>query len=139
MADVTQDEEVPQDIVMPASSDPFGGDSQIFAWGREVQVGQLQAEIDASVGPQVRIAVALPRDDEGEVVEVDAQNQLTVYLTPSSADVAAVRQVMAAHRPDPYFGMTDEERQDAQLREKIASGQDLTPQEMQRAFRLLVV
>ncbi|MDQ1041379.1 hypothetical protein QFZ75_007881 [Streptomyces sp. V3I8] len=138
MAELIAGDDIPQEAVRPGSIDPFGGDSQTFTWGRDVQVGQLQAELDAEVGPEVRIVVAFPRDGEGEVVAVDAQNPLTVYVTPSSADVAAVRQLMGAHKPDPYFGMSDEERQDAQLREKIAAGQDLTQQEMQRAFRLLV-
>lgn len=139
MAGMTKDEETPQREGAPAdSADPFGGNSQRFTWTRSVMLGQLQDELDATVGPDVRIAMMFPLDGEGQETEVDAQNPITVYVTPSSADLAAVRQVMAAHRPDPYYGMSDEERQNAQLREKIASGVDLTPDEMQRAFRLLI-
>lgn len=139
MAGMTKDDTEPQRVDAPAdSSDPFGGDSQRFTWTRAVTVGQLQAELDETVGPEVRIAMVFPRDSEGVEIEIDAQNPITVYVTPSSADLAAVRQVMAAHRPDPYYGMSDEERENAQLREKIASGVDLSLDEMQRALRLLV-
>lgn len=139
MAGMTKDEETPQREGAPAdSSDPFNGNSQRFTWNRSVLTGQLQAELDETVGPEVRIALVFPQDGEGQEIEADAQNPITVYVTPSSADLTAVRQVMGAHRPDPYYGMSDDERQDAQLREKIASGLDLTPGEMQRAFRLLI-
>ncbi|MFD8648642.1 hypothetical protein [Streptomyces mirabilis] len=139
MAELTKDDETPQLANTPLdSSDPFGGDSQRFTWTRNVTVGQLQAELDETVGPEVRIAMVFPRDSDGVEVEADDQNPITVYVTPSSADLAAVRQVMAAHRPDPYYGMSDEERGDAQLRVKIASGAELTMDEIQRALRLLV-
>lgn len=139
MAGMIKDDTEPQRADAPAdSSDPFGGDSQCFTWTRSVTVGQLQAELDETVGPEVRIAMVFPRDAEGQEIEADAKNAITVYVTPSSADLAAVRQVMAAHRPDPYYGMSDEERENAQLREKIASAVDLSQDEMQRAFRLLI-
>ena len=139
MAGMTKEDELPQQASDPSdSSDPFGGDSQRFTWPRHVMVGQLQAELDESVGPDVRIAMVFPRDGDGQEVEADGQNPITVYVTPSSADLAAVRQVMAAHRPDPYFGMSDEDRENAQLREKIASGAELSMDEMQRALRLLI-
>lgn len=139
MAGMTKDDTEPQRIDEPVdSSDPFGGDSQRFTWTRPVTVGQLQAELDETVGPQVRVAMVFPRDSDGVEVQADTQNPITVYVTPSSADLAAVRQVLAAHRPDPYYGMSDEEREGAQLREKIASGADLTMDEMQQALRLLI-
>ncbi|MCX4799575.1 hypothetical protein OG497_37610 [Streptomyces sp. NBC_01242] len=139
MAGLTKDEAASQREDAPADSfDPFGGDSQCFTWNRAVMVGQLQDELAETVGPEVRVAMLFPRDGEGQEIEVGPQNPITVYVTPSSADLVAVRQVMGAHRPDRYYGLTDNERQDAQLREKIASGADLTQDEMQRAFRLLI-
>lgn len=120
------------------SADPFGGDSQRFTWPREVSVGQLQTEVSAALGDGVRVAVIAPLDEEGAPVTVDAQSPLTMYVTPSSADLVGLRQVLAAHQVDPYFGMSGEERQQAQLREKIAAGGELTPGEMQQALRMLV-
>lgn len=139
MAGMIKDEESqPRAEGSVDSSDPFDGNSQRFTWTRSVAVGQLQTELDETVGPDVRIAMVIPTDSEGHEIAPDDKNPLTVYVTPSSVDLSAVRQVMGAHRPDPYYGMSDDERQNAQLREKIVSEVDLTPEEMQRAFRLLI-
>ncbi|MFJ4902880.1 hypothetical protein [Streptomyces sp. NPDC088727] len=133
MVDVTKGPTDPADL-----SDPFGGNSQRFSWNRAVMLGQLQAEMGETIGPDVRVALVFPRGENGQEVTPDAKNPIVVYVTPSSVDLAAVRKLMSAHRPDPYYGMDSAQRQDAQLREKIASGQDLTLDDMQRALRLLV-
>jgi hypothetical protein len=117
---------------------PFRGDSQRFTWPRDLQIGQLQDEVTEALGPDVRLAAFFPLDDEGEPVPVGAQTPITLYVTPSSADLAAVKQVLATHRPDPYYGMTDEQKAQAQLREKIASGQPLTPEETTAALQMLL-
>jgi hypothetical protein len=117
---------------------PFLGDSQRFTWSRELEMGQLQDEVTEAMGSAVRLAAFFPLDDEGNRLGVDAQNPVTVYVTPSSADLAAVKQVLAAHRPDPYYGMTDEEKAQVQLREKIAAGQALSPEEMTLALQMLI-
>jgi hypothetical protein len=121
-----------------ASADPFGGDSQRFTWPREVSVGQLQIEVTAELGDEVRIAVIAPTDADGAPQMVDAQNPLVFYVTPSSADLTGLRRVLGAHQVDPYFGMDDEGRRQAQLREKIQAGAELTAEEMQQALRLLI-
>lgn len=117
---------------------PFRGDSQRLTWTRDLQIGQLQEEITEALGPDVRLAAFFPLDEAGEPVAVDAQTPVTLYVTPSSADLAGVKQVLAAHKPDPYFGMTDEEKARMQLREKIASGQALTPEETTAALQMLI-
>lgn len=118
--------------------DPFLGDSQRFTWARELELGQLQAEVTEALGPQVRLAVFFSYDGTGAQVPVGDRSPVTVYVTPSSADVAAVRQVMGAHKPDRYYGMSGEERAQAQLREKISSGQELSSREVQQALRMLI-
>lgn len=117
---------------------PFRGDSQRFTWPRDLQIGQLQEEVTGALGPDVRLAAFFPLDADDAPVAVDAQNPVTLYVTPSSADVAGVKQVLASHKPDPYYGMTDEQRAQAQLREKIASGQTLTPEETTAALQMLI-
>lgn len=117
---------------------PFRGDSQRFTWSRDLEIGQLQEEITEALGPDVRLAAFFPLDDAGEPVGVDPQAPVTLYVTPSSADLAGVKQVLAAHKPDPYYGMTADERARAQLREKIASGQVLTPEETTEALQMLI-
>lgn len=137
MADLT-DKSTDEPVSVMAGGDPFDGDSTVFAWPRDVSIGQLQIEVTAQLGENVRLAVVAPVDEVGGPAPVDAQNPLTVFVTPTSADVAAVRQVFAAHRPDPYFGMGEEERHSAQLADKVRSGEDLTVEEMRQALRLLV-
>ncbi|MFI0967093.1 hypothetical protein ACH4S8_37765 [Streptomyces sp. NPDC021080] len=139
MAGLIEDDEQPQQIAESTdSSDPFGGDSQRFTWDRDVQIGQLQVELDESAAQGAHVAMIFPRDADGQTVQVDAQNPITVYVTPSSASLTDVRQVLAAHQPDPYFGLSDEDRENVQLREKIASGAELSMAEIQRALQLLV-
>jgi hypothetical protein len=142
MAGLTNDEAEPTATDLEVgdgdAKDPFLGNSQCFTWARDLGIGQLQEEVSESLSPEVRIAALFPHDGQGELLPVDAQHPITIYVTPSSADLAAVRQVLAAHRPDPYYGMSDEERTQAHLRAKIAAGEDLTPDEMQMALRMLV-
>ena len=139
MAALTKDdaEAIPVEAEDGDKRDPFKGDSQRFTWPRGVEIGQLQDEVTLALGPSVRLAAFYPVDD-GVPLPVDAQNPVTLYVTPSSADLAAVRQVLAGHRPDPYYGMSEEERTNAQLREKIASGQTLTAEETTRALQMLI-
>jgi hypothetical protein len=94
--------------------------------------------VTQALGPAVRLAAFFPLDDDNDPLPVDAQSPITLYVTPSSADLAAVRQVLAAHKPDPYYGMTDEEKVQAQLREKIAAGQTLSSEEMTLALQMLI-
>ncbi|MEU9405584.1 hypothetical protein AB0E08_07755 [Streptomyces sp. NPDC048281] len=140
MAGLTIDDSEP----MPDEADtsdpkcPFRGDSQRFTWSRQLEIGQLQDEITSALGPAVQLAAFFPLDGDGDPLAVDAQNPITLYVTPSSADLAAVKQVLAVHKPDPYYGMTDEQKTQAQLREKIASGQPLTPEETTAALQMLI-
>lgn len=142
MAGLTTDdtEQTPAEMAADGSDPkcPFLGDSQRFTWSRDLQIGQLQDEITQAMGPAVRLAAFFPADEEGDRLGVDAQNPVVLYVTPSSADLAAVKQVLAAHKPDLYYGMTDEEKAQAQLREKIAAGQTLSPEEMTLALQMLV-
>lgn len=117
---------------------PFRGDSQRLTWSRDLQIGQLQDEVTQALGPAVRLAAFFPLDDVGDPLTVGDQTPVTLYVTPSSADLAALKQVLAVHRPDPYYGMTDEEKAQAQIREKIAAGQTLSPEEMTLALQMLI-
>ncbi|MGW9067925.1 hypothetical protein ACWGQT_00535 [Streptomyces yangpuensis] len=139
MAELT-DDVVTTAVLSEAAStmlDPFAGDCQRFAWPREVNIGQLQVEVSEVLGEAVRLVVVPPASEEGPL-PVDVQNPLTVFVTPASADLAAVRKVMAAHVPDVHFGMSDLERQQMQLREKVRNGGDLSLAEIQDAIRMLL-
>jgi hypothetical protein len=143
MAGLTSDEAEPIPVVDTEDVGidprcPFRGDSQRFTWPRDLGIGQLQEEVTEALGPDVRLAALFPFDADGAPVAVSAQAPVTLYVTPSSADLAGVKQVLAAHKPDPYFGLSDEEKARVQLREKIASGQELTAQETTMALQMLI-
>lgn len=118
--------------------DPFRGDSQRFSWTRDLELGQLQVEVTKALGPSVQLAVLYRYDEQGNTLPVDPQHPVTVYVTPSSADLEALRQVMAVHKPDPYYGMTDEQKRQVQLKMKIAAGETLTSDEMTMALQMLI-
>lgn len=120
------------------SKDPFQGDSQRFTWTRQVEVGQLQAEVVEALGASVQVAAIIPIDEGGQPGPVSEQDPITFFVTPSSVDLAAVRRVLAEHRPDPYYGMDEDQKAQAQLREKIAAGEALSPEEMTRALQMLI-
>lgn len=116
--------------------DPFAGDSQMLKWTSEVNLGQLQVEVIAALGP-VQMAVYPPEDASGEVLPVSAADPLVVFVSPASTDLAAMRAVLAAHRPDPYYGLSPDQIQQVQLEAKVRSGADLTMEELQQAVRQL--
>lgn len=141
MAGMTPDDsvdQVPEASGDVDSKDPFRGDSQRFAWTRNLELGQLQVEVTEALGPGIQLAVLHQYDDQGGVLPVDPQHPVVVYVTPSSVDLAALRQVMAVHKPDPYYGMTDEQIAQAQLKTKIAAGEALSPDEMTLALQMLI-
>lgn len=122
--------------------DPFGEGSPTLSWTSKINMAQFIAELTETL-PGTQIVAYLPQDDEsGEEVPVDATHPYVFFLSPPSTDLTAVRQVLASHRPNPYFGMTDDERQQQQivtgLREKVAAGEDLTDTDIQQALRLLL-
>lgn len=118
--------------------DPFAGNGVQFSWPSEVNVGQLQNELVKALGPGVQIAVHWSKTEDGEDAPVDPKSPLEVFVTPKSVDLDAVRKVMSVHRPDPYYGMSQEGRRRVQLTEKVKSGADLSMQEMQEALRMMV-
>ncbi len=142
MAGMTKDSSV--DPVSDAAEggvdprDPFRGNSQKFTWARGLEVGQLQDEVVRALGPDVQVAVLHNYDEGGGDLPVDSQNPVTVFVTPSSTDIAALKAVMSAHRPDPYYGLTDEQKAQVQLKEKIAAGEPLTPQELTMALQMVL-
>lgn len=122
-----------------AAADPFGGDCQQFAWPRDVHVGQLQVEVSEALGEEVRVALVLPRDGAGEPMAASGEHPVQVFVSPSMANAEAVREVMAVHKPDPYYGLPDEERRWRQLQHKARSGADLSMDEIQEALRLMLL
>lgn len=117
--------------------DPFGGGSHLIEWPRAVTVGQFQDEVAQACGDDVRIAVTVPTNEDGTDHTVSGQHPLKVYVS-ASADLSSVRKVLAAHRPDPYYGMSDDDVRRAQLEEKIRSDEDLTLREINQALQMML-
>ncbi|MFH8483071.1 hypothetical protein [Streptomyces sp. NPDC018055] len=117
--------------------DPFGEGSHRIFWPRDIVVGQLQDEIRQTLGSEVQIAVSIPTDSDGADHTVGEQHRLTIFVKPSGAG-DRVAELLAAHRPDPYYGMSDDEVKRAQLEEKVRSGAELTMKDMQAALRMLM-
>lgn len=118
--------------------DPFNGDSTIVKWATGINVGQLAVELQTALGDGVQLAAYLPQDEGGEETAPDESNPYVLFVSPSSVKAAAVRRVLAAHRPDPYFGMSEEDRARTQFIAKVQSPTDLSDEEMRHAVRLLM-
>lgn len=120
-------------------ADPFGGDSPFMRWPTEINVRMLTSELRAVLGDDVRLVAALPEDDNGRTVTADEDHPYVLFLSPPTVDMDVVRQLMAAHRPDSLFGLSGSDRARAELIGKAQAGEDLTPDEMQRALRFLLL
>lgn len=116
--------------------DPFQGDSQMVKWGQEINLGQLKDEVTAALGA-VQMAVYPPEDEAGADLPVDADHPNLVFVSPSSVDLVALRRMLGAHRPDPHYGLTPEQIQQAQLHEKIRAKEPLTQDELLQAVQML--
>jgi hypothetical protein len=114
----------PEEIV---STDPFGN-SKSFAVDKEINVAQLQEEIEQASGATV--ALSLHR--------IPGQTAGTLYLSPGEAvDGRTVVGKIKSHVPDPLFGLTEEQRLQAEVMAKVRRGKPLDPEELTVALRAL--
>jgi hypothetical protein len=136
MADVIEDEAslIESEAALPR--DPFDGDCQELQWLAEVNVGQLQQEASARQGSEVRVVVSAPKYDRHGTARPTG-DPVTVFVHPAAVDLEAVREVLAAHRPDPYAGLSEEEVREVLLMEKARSDEPMTLAEMREVIRIL--
>jgi hypothetical protein len=128
-------------------SDPFSGNSQVLTWNRDINLSQFNAELTSTLpGAQMISYQAIANVNDvltsGAApiwAEVSDENPVVIYLSPSTIDLTQVQALLAAHRPDPYYGMSDQERLVAQVKAKLASGEVLTPEELTIALQALLV
>lgn len=127
-------------------NDPFNGNSQVVTWGHPINLTQFVAELAAAL-PDVRIISYQPMENRGDVLNLgaapvwadpSAEDPVVMYLSPSTVDLNAVQRLLVAHRPDPYFGLTDQQRLLVQVRDKLANGEVLTSEEMMIALQALL-
>lgn len=116
----------------PEFEDPFG-DSKTFDVTRtDLNIPQLQDEIGAAAGYTVQLMLVMPGGD------VTEDNPATLYVSPGRIDGRTVQGKIKGHDPDPYYGMTEEQKERALIVEKIRSGEVLSPQEMTIALQSML-
>lgn len=125
--------------------DPFNGDSRIFSWGKDINLPQFNTELTAAFPGTHMVsyrAVSNPDATElgapPEYADVTEDTPVTIFLSPSTIDANQVLALLAAHRPDPYFGMSDQQRALVQIKAKLATGDVLTPEEMTIAMQAVL-
>lgn len=143
MADVsTPDAPVP--VAFPPGSTAFMADRELLAQvnpfgdrecvsvdvAKEVGLPQLADEIEAETGVQVQLT--LSRSRTGGAPTPTHPSRLHV-CPPVEEDV--LRRVIAAHEADPDYGLTPEQRERAELLEKLRQGKSLSGKELNLALR----
>ena len=125
--------------------DPFDGNSRIFSWGKDINLPQFNAELSTAVpGAHMVSYRAVTNRDDVELgalpvyADITEDTPVTIFLSPSTIDANQVLALLAAHRPDPYFGMSDQQRTLVQIRAKLSNGEILTPEEMTLAMQAML-
>jgi hypothetical protein len=111
------------------NTDPFDGASKTFEVDKEINLAQLQHEIEEASGATLQFSLhRIP----GEVAG-------TLYIAPGKdIDGRKVNGKIKSHKPDPHFGLTDEQRMRAKVAEKVRAGKVLTPEELTVILQSLV-
>jgi hypothetical protein len=136
----TQDEapeelETPSGVLKEVQEPVFGGEAKSLVVTKDVNVHQLVDEIDKRLGNQERYQVVGHLEDDDE--PVSESNPLTLYVH-GDADMRTVRGVVESHDKDPDYGLTDEEKNLNELKDKLRSGKDLPAAELNQILRSLL-
>lgn len=113
---------------------PFGEDAKEFEVTAPLDVSQFKAELEAKVGFEVHIA--LVQEDPFTPTSEDSPGVL--FVSPESIDGRTVHGLIQTHEVDPDFHMTEADKTKRALREKIAAGEALSPQETTQALSVLL-
>lgn len=110
------------------NTDPFG-DSKSFEVDKEIGLAQLQTEIEEACGHSVAMSLQrIPGNVSG-----------ILYVSPGDRiDGRTVVGKIKSHKPDPFFGLSDEDRRRREVIEKIRKGEVPTPEEMTIALQALL-
>jgi hypothetical protein len=107
--------------------DPYG-DSKKVAVDKPVNVMQLQDEITEATGVNVSLSLIWPEGaDKG-----------TLFVSPGGAlDGRTLAGKIRSHSPDELYGLTEADRAQAQVMDKVRSGKTLTDAERDMALLAL--
>lgn len=129
---VTTDKDIPEDatgMLTPPKDghQPFDGKAKSLTIGKPVNEGQLIEEVYTRLGDR----------DAFEVAIAGAEPDQTLYVL-GDVDMRTVRGVVESHVPDPEHGLDESEKEIRQLKERLASGEDLEGAELNKLLRSLL-
>lgn len=131
------EEETPSGVLVPPKpgQELFDGKAKTLRVTKDVNVAQLLNEVDARLNDVERFqVVAHLEDDDNPVSE---ENPLTLHIA-GDPDMRTVRGVVDSHEKDDSYGLTEEEKDISDLREKLRSGKDLPAAELNRLLRSIL-
>lgn len=106
---------------------PFDGKAKSMKLSGEVAHGQLVAEVYDRLGGR----------DDHEVTVTGEGDEQTLWVL-GDVDMRSIRGVVDSHTPDPHFGLTEEQQAVKQLKERLASGEDLPASDLNRLLRAML-
>lgn len=129
---------VPQSASGPGAPPPPFPDASSFPLTKEINLIQLQDEIAAAVGQTVQTAVTGNYDP---AQPISPTNPATFWVAPNTVSSATVTATIAAHVPNPAYGMSNTEVLFQAALQKVLSDPNavLTNDELQAAVRGLLV
>jgi hypothetical protein len=127
--------ETPSGVLKEVAEPIFGGEAKSMAVTKDVNVQQLVREIDDRLGDPGRYQVVGHLEDDDN--PVSEKNPLTLYVH-GDADMRTVRGVVESHEKDPGYGLTDEEKNLNELKERLRSGEDLPASELNQLLRSIL-
>lgn len=107
---------------------PFDGNARSVELAGEVSEHQLVEEVYEHLGDR----------DAYQVTVTGDRGEQQVLWVLGDADMDGVRGVVDAHVPDPDHGLDEEGRALRQLRERLASGEDLPASDLNRLLRAML-
>lgn len=124
-----QDPEESAGVLTPPKNGhvPFDGNAKSMKVTKDAHDGQLIEEVYTRLGD---------RDAYQVVITGDGPERVLYVL--GDADMRTVRGVVESHTPDPHYGLTEQDRKVRELRERLRSGEDLPPEDLNVLLRALL-
>lgn len=106
---------------------PFDGAAKSMQVVKDVNAHQLIEEVYGRLGDRDAFEVVLTGEGAEQVLYVLGE-----------VDMRTVRGVLESHVPDPYYGLSEEDRKVNKLRERLRSGEDLPAEELNTLLRAML-
>lgn len=124
--------EQPEDVPWKAVN-PFGEDALVYEVDVPINTSQLQDEISERVGSQVHLAASSESDEP-----FSRDNVGTLFVTPGDVERKTVLSALDKHKPDPLYGISDQNRAFMDLRERVGSGKAMTAAELTEGLAVVL-